>query len=312
MRPQDKHLGHATLQLLAEDWSIPLLGELTGGPLRPSELEERLPAAPHSAVMRRLRAMRVQGVVSREREPDLPPRALYGLTEAGRQLLRVPAAAERWDREWGHGAKALPTISDQPTRELLLAIGAGAGSHRDLHPKLFGSRRTQERRLAQMVQSRIILRRSREGSVLYELTDCARALALVAIAAARWAWEWMPPSEPVPTDDVAGVLHLFAPTAQLPDELGGVCRLRVAGQADVRDVYVAAHQGRMKALTGVASGGAHGSGVLCKHTRVVRRSLAPASMRDNSMRQCDSCRRHRHGSCGRTRHLNQSPPTWPS
>ena len=67
MAPYGGQLGVSILRCLAEEWTLPVLYELSAGALRPSEIEERLPRAPHAALTRRLRELLVHDVVVRRR-----------------------------------------------------------------------------------------------------------------------------------------------------------------------------------------------------------------------------------------------------
>lgn len=245
------HLGHATLGLLVEDWSVPIMRELLGRSRRPSELEQRIPEAPHSALMRRLGEMDAMGMVTKERFAGLPPRAQYALTGEGRTAIRIVGAARWWERAWSpgpeDGIEALRLVADQRNREILLALAAGRLSPAALEQRLSGSRSTVTQRLAELARKGILARNVDEGHAWYELTDCARDLALVGVAAARWEWQWARPSEPVSPSLVADVLHLFAPLVDLPAELAGICRLHVGSDTDGSEVYLAADGYRLAA-----------------------------------------------------------------
>jgi DNA-binding HxlR family transcriptional regulator len=209
------HLGHTILELLAEDWTAPVLRELRGGPLRPSELGQRLPRAPHSALMRRLTALHCRGIVSHERHPGLPPRAHYALTTRGRPLLRVLDAAERWERDGPRAgdrrAHALRLLADHRNRELLVALAAGPASLKGLEKRLPCSSSTLQRCLARLLAAGLIARRAQETDRMYEVTD--RTPELAGIWAACAAWEWRPDQSwlPMPTIEIATILRLIAP-----------------------------------------------------------------------------------------------------
>ncbi len=104
---QRDQLGARALELLAEQWMIPVLQALSDGSTRPAELERRLPHVGHSTVIRRLRRLLDSELVTYEHRPGMPPHARsagtpqqahYGLTDAGRTLLEVTAHARRWER----------------------------------------------------------------------------------------------------------------------------------------------------------------------------------------------------------------------
>ena len=246
------HVGHATLALLVESWSVQILRALMAGPRRPSELEQRLPDVPHSALMRRLGELHDKGLAHRERQSGLNPSASYALTPPGRMILSVTSAAERWERAWGtdstDGLDALRLIADEPTREILLALATGPCSPGPLTAEVQLSRSPLRQRLAELANRGILNRRGRGSRVTYELTDNARDLMLVAVAAARWEWEWDRPADTPATGNVAHTLRMFAPRAQLPADLGGVCRLHVDDDSNGPDVHLAVAGRRVTAL----------------------------------------------------------------
>ncbi|MGH2903338.1 MAG: winged helix-turn-helix transcriptional regulator [Solirubrobacteraceae bacterium] len=250
MTREQRQLGHATLELLARAWCIAILRELASGALRPSELERRLPGAPHAALMRTLSALHSKGIVTHERYNGLLIRAQYALTECGRLIFDVLAAAERWGSQWvaersQDGRLAVSLIGDELTREILLALASEPIPPKQLGRRVSASRWTLQRRLARLVDDRVLLHHARG---VYELTESARQLAVVEIAAARWEWKWARPEGPVAAEDVAGVLRLFAPVAQVPVELGGICRMHVDDEANGPDVFLAARDGRVAVL----------------------------------------------------------------
>ncbi len=105
MVPEDGRPKVSVLRLLAEKSTVQIMRELAGGPLRPSELEQRLPCVAHSALIRRLGDLAHWGAVAHERVVQLSPRAYYSLTGAGRALLEIPDAAARWEADWVHGPR---------------------------------------------------------------------------------------------------------------------------------------------------------------------------------------------------------------
>jgi len=231
MVPQAPHVAHATLELLVEDWSVPILRALMVEPRRPTELEQHLPDMPHSALMRRLGQLHERGLASREHRAGLSPSTRYTLTTPGRMILDVMGAAERWERHWTEektdGLSGLSLIADERTREILLSLAPQPQSPGELESHLPLSRSPLRKRLADLVRRCILFRYENDGHVTYELTESARDLMLVSVAAARWQWECAKPDHPPLPRDIAHTLHMFAPRAQLPADLAGVCRLHV-------------------------------------------------------------------------------------
>jgi DNA-binding HxlR family transcriptional regulator len=211
---EEDQLGVRTLKLLAEEWMVAVLRGLADGALRPAEFEHALPDAGHSAVMRRLRHLLDSRLVTYEHQPGLPPHARsapipheahYRLTDAGRMLLEVPAEACRWEETWcpqderrgPAGTVAIRLTADDHMRKLTLLLADGPLRTRDLDrrtPDL--GRSALRRRLRELVLAGLLERRKRGRAPLYELTAGARHLALVAMLAGRWEWQWSRPITP--------------------------------------------------------------------------------------------------------------------
>jgi len=255
MTGQARHVGHATLELLVEPYSVPILRALMDGPRSPSDLERRLPDVPHSAIMRRLAALRTHGLASHQRHNGLPPTAEYSLTATGRMILDVTRAAEQCERRWSGGSsgglKALRLIRDERTREILLALAEGPSSASDLLREVQLTRSPLRRRLADLAGAGVLAHDT--AGATYDLTDSARDVMLVAVAAARWEWESATPQRPPAARNVARIVRMYGPTAQLAADLRGVCRLHVDDEHSGPVVHLAA-EGRRVAL---ADGAAH-------------------------------------------------------
>jgi DNA-binding HxlR family transcriptional regulator len=241
MTPPGRHVAHATLELLTEPHSVSILRALMDGPRRPSELEQRLPDVPHSALMRRLGDLRQRGLAIHERQSGLPPSAEYALTAPGRMILRVTGAAERWERRWtttesADGLAALRRIGDERTREILLALARRPLSAGEILADVQLTRSPLRQRLGALVEDEVLKRNPGQSHATFELTHSARDLMLVAVAATRWRWECDRPDDPPAAGDIARLIRMFAPNAQLPADLEGLCRLGVG--TEVVDVAV--------------------------------------------------------------------------
>jgi DNA-binding HxlR family transcriptional regulator len=223
------HVGHATLELLNAEWSVPILRALMDGSRRPTDLEQRLPEIPHAALMRRLADLRQRGLAQHVRYSGLSPASEYTLSASGRVLVGVTAAAVRWERAWStdpdNGSIALALIADERTRRLLLALAASPLTAAELRRQLDIPRTPLLNRLADLLQRNILARHDHR----YELTDSARDLMLVAVAAARWAWECEKPTTDPAAENVASAVEMYAPHAQLAADLRGTCVLSVNG-----------------------------------------------------------------------------------
>jgi DNA-binding HxlR family transcriptional regulator len=276
---QQPHLGVPALKLLAEEWMVAVLHGLAEGALRPAELERGLPDGGHSLVMRRLRHLLDNELVTYERQPGLPPharsagiprRAHYSLTDAGRMLLEIPAEAGRWEQRWcaqaergaAAGAVAIKALADDHTREIALPLADGPLCTSELDERAPGLGRSALRRRLRELLLTGMLQRSNQGRVpVYELTAGARHLASVAMLAGRWEWRWARPEHPAPGRDLAALLHLLAPVARVPEAVAGICRLHVDTRgAEHSDIYLAVSAGDVLALSEAPAAPAEAAG----------------------------------------------------
>lgn len=234
------------LKLLAEESMVAVLEGLADGALRPAELERRIPDVGHSLVMRRLHRLLDSELVTYEHLPGQPPHARsapipheahYELTDAGRALLEVIAEAKRWEQAWCSqaerrgppGALAIALTADEHMREIALLLADGPLCTTDLDGQASGlGRSALRRRLRELLLAGLLERR--DGGripLLYELTDGARRLALVAMRAGRWEWQWSRPQHPEPGRDLDKLLHMLAPLADVAEPIAGACRLHL-------------------------------------------------------------------------------------
>jgi DNA-binding HxlR family transcriptional regulator len=264
------------LTLLAEDQTIAALRALVDGPLRPQQLERELGAA-HAVVFERLRRLLDSGVLSYEHRAGTPPQAhkagvpqrtLYGLRDAGRALLDIPAQGERWERAWQVSPASSRTPGSVPIKllanphdpEILLALAGGALRTAEVASGALGiGRSALRRRLRNLVHEGLLQAHEAGRTRTYELTRAARHLASVALAAARWEWRWWNPKpERSAGAELGELLGMIAPAAQLPERIGGICRLHVQPVgAEASDIYLTAGAGALRALPGKPTPTAH-------------------------------------------------------
>lgn len=194
-------LGAWTFRLLGERWSVRLLRELTGGQLQPSELEQRLPDAAHSALMRGLRELEFARGIARKRISGVPTRAYYKLTDAGHMLLPIVEWAEDWERRWAvslaspetPGRGTLRLLGDHGNRTLLRALAEDPLRPIDVDEhNLYLSRSATRRRLSYLRANGLLFRFREGGEVRYSLTVAARLLDPLAAFAAQWERQWGP------------------------------------------------------------------------------------------------------------------------
>jgi DNA-binding HxlR family transcriptional regulator len=91
-------MAHA-LDLVGERWSLLVVKELLHGPLRYSDLLDRLHGCGTNTLVVRLRELEDAGIVARHRLPPPAASAVYELTATGAALKPAIAALARWGAE---------------------------------------------------------------------------------------------------------------------------------------------------------------------------------------------------------------------
>jgi DNA-binding HxlR family transcriptional regulator len=117
-------VAHA-LDLIGERWSLLVVRELVHGPLRYSDLIDRL-GCPTNVLATRLRQLEHGGVVAKRRLPPPAASTIYELTEYGRDLRPVLHALGHWGaRSLGPPPAELPTCAGWLANALELALRQG-------------------------------------------------------------------------------------------------------------------------------------------------------------------------------------------
>jgi len=88
------------LGVVGDRWILLIARELAFGPLRLSELQRAFPGMSTGALEQRLNRMTAEGLLTRHRYAEVPPRVEFDLTDAGRELLAVLAPMVRWALRW--------------------------------------------------------------------------------------------------------------------------------------------------------------------------------------------------------------------
>jgi DNA-binding HxlR family transcriptional regulator len=89
----------AAIDVLARPWSGLILGLLSGGGLRFSELEERAHGVGAKTLSARLKDLETRGLVVRSVDTGPPIRVRYTLSSQGCAFEHVAEAIQRWGRE---------------------------------------------------------------------------------------------------------------------------------------------------------------------------------------------------------------------
>ena len=88
------------LDLVGDKWTLLIVRDLAAGPRRFVELQRVLPGISTEQLRSRLNRMVADGLLTRQRYREVPPRVDYELTERSRELMPVLGALARWGYEW--------------------------------------------------------------------------------------------------------------------------------------------------------------------------------------------------------------------
>ena len=96
------------LDLVGDKWTLLIVRDLAGGPRRFVELQRVLPGISTEQLRSRLNRMVADGLLSRRRYREVPPRVDYELTDRARDLLPVVGGARALGLPLDLGAAAAP------------------------------------------------------------------------------------------------------------------------------------------------------------------------------------------------------------
>src|SRR5215217_477938 len=88
------------LDLVGDKWTLLIVRDLAAGPRRFVELQRVLPGISTEQLRSRLNRMVADGLLTRQRYREVPPRVDYELTERSRDLMGVLGALARWGYDW--------------------------------------------------------------------------------------------------------------------------------------------------------------------------------------------------------------------
>jgi DNA-binding HxlR family transcriptional regulator len=92
------------LDLVGDKWTLLIIRDLAAGPRRFVELQRVLPGISTEQLRSRLNRMVADGLLTRQRYREVPPRVDYELTERARDVLPVVGALSTWGRRWAWSA----------------------------------------------------------------------------------------------------------------------------------------------------------------------------------------------------------------
>ena len=88
------------LDLVGDKWTLLIIRDLAAGPRRFVELQRVLPGISTEQLRSRLNRMVADGLLTRQRYREVPPRVDYELTARSRDLMPVLGALARWGYDW--------------------------------------------------------------------------------------------------------------------------------------------------------------------------------------------------------------------
>lgn len=92
------------LDLVGDKWTLLIVRDLMTGARRFVEIQRILPGISTEQLRTRLNRMVADGLLSRQRYREVPPRVDYELTQRARELAPVLAELGRWGYNWTWGA----------------------------------------------------------------------------------------------------------------------------------------------------------------------------------------------------------------
>src|SRR3989440_9538400 len=98
------------LDLVGDKWTLLIVRDLASGPRRFVELQRVLPGISTEQLRSRLNRMVADGMLTRRRFREVPPRVEYELTERARDLMPTIGELARWGYTWAWSA---PRESEQ-------------------------------------------------------------------------------------------------------------------------------------------------------------------------------------------------------
>ena len=88
------------LDVVGDKWTLLIVRDLAAGPRRFVELQRVLPGISTEQLRSRLNRMVADGMLTRRRYREVPPRVEYELTERAYALLPVIGEVARWGYDW--------------------------------------------------------------------------------------------------------------------------------------------------------------------------------------------------------------------
>jgi DNA-binding HxlR family transcriptional regulator len=91
------------LDILGGKWAMPIIYTLAKGKMRFKELERSIPHINTRMLVKELKNMEANAIVTREVFATVPPTVEYTLTEKGEKLLPIISDLHKWGQAYQNG-----------------------------------------------------------------------------------------------------------------------------------------------------------------------------------------------------------------
>lgn len=89
-----------TLQLIGDKYKSLILFHLKDGEMRSGELQKTIHGISNRMFTFSIRALERDGLVSRKVYPEVPPKVIYELTEAGKSIIPIILDLDQWGQKF--------------------------------------------------------------------------------------------------------------------------------------------------------------------------------------------------------------------
>ena len=131
------------LDLVGDKWTLLIVRDLAAGPRRFVELQRVLPGISTEQLRSRLNRMVADGLLTRQRYREVPPRVDYELTERASELMPVLGALARWGYDWAWSA---PRAGEDIDIGAIVRLAPGLLAPPQVAARLGGARRHRQAR----------------------------------------------------------------------------------------------------------------------------------------------------------------------
>ncbi len=121
------------LDLVGDKWTLLIVRDLASGPRRFVELQRVLPGISTEQLRSRLNRMVAEGMLTRKRYREVPPRVDYELTPRARELMPILGELARWGYEWTWSA---PRSSESVDVGAIFRLSPGLVDPKGTHGKI--------------------------------------------------------------------------------------------------------------------------------------------------------------------------------